>query len=287
MSDSEITTFVEQDTGKFRKNKNDKFYTHPIIAKLCIKKIIDTIPSSANYIWMEPSAGNGAFLHNIPAGYERIGIDIEPDANDILQQNFLEWTPPNSSKKIIVFGNPPFGRQSSLAKSFISKSCKFASFIAFILPKSFTKPSMNNAFDLKFHCIFQEELGKNSFLLNNCPYNVPCIFQIWEKRDTDREIPDKVTPNGYIYVKHNNTYDIAFRRVGALAGKCYKCNSEITYCKQSHYFLKFNAELLAQINNIIEKINKHVFPSNTVGSRSLSKSEVNEVINDIIHSLVE
>jgi hypothetical protein len=34
--------------------------------------------------------------------------------------------------------------------------------------------------------------------------------------------------------------------------------------------------------DIIEKINKHTFPSNTVGPRSLSKSEVNVVLNQII-----
>ena len=38
-------------------------------------------------------------------------------------------------------------------------------------------------------------------------------------------------------------------------------------------------------NLIIEKINNHIFPSNTVGPRSLSKSETNVVINNIIGSV--
>ena len=36
---------------------------------------------------------------------------------------------------------------------------------------------------------------------------------------------------------------------------------------------------------IIDKINAHIFPSNTVGPRSLSKSEANIVINQILLEL--
>ena len=46
----------------------------------------------------------------------------------------------------------------------------------------------------------------------------------------------------------------------------------------THYFLKFDNFSI----DIIEKLNNHVFPSNTVGPRSLSKPEVNEVINKTI-----
>jgi hypothetical protein len=37
---------------------------------------------------------------------------------------------------------------------------------------------------------------------------------------------------------------------------------------------------------IIEKVNQHTFPSNTVGPRSLSKSEANEVLNEVLKELV-
>lgn len=282
---SKNKTPKNQDTGKFRKNSKDQFYTNENVAKLCISKIIKFLPVTRTYLWIEPSAGNGAFLHNIPAEYERIGIDIDPKADDILQQDFLKWIPP-SERDIIIFGNPPFGRQSSVAKKFISKSCEFAKVIAFILPKSFTKPSMNNIFDLNFHLIYSIELDKNSFLINDSPYDVPCVFQIWEKKETNRIIPEKIQPVGYSYVKHTDRYDIAFRRVGGLAGKCYK-NNGTKYSMQSHYFIKFDTNLVTYLDNIIEKINKHVFPSNTVGSRSLSKTEANTVINDIIQNTTE
>lgn len=273
----------KQDTGKFRTNMKDQFYTNETVAKSCINNIINILPYTSKYIWIEPSAGNGAFLNNVPTSYEKIGIDIEPQAKDIIKQDYLKWLPPKD-KDIIIFGNPPFGRQSSLAKSFISKSCEFAKVIAFILPKSFTKPSMFNVFDLKFHLIHSTELEKDSFVINGSKYDVPCVFQIWQKNNTDRIIEAKVEPNGFQYVKPSENYDIVFRRVGGLAGKCYK-NDGTDYSIQSHYFIKFNDNVVHFIDNIIEKINNHIFPNNTLGPRSLSKSETNLVVNDILENL--
>jgi hypothetical protein len=273
----------KQDTGKFRTNMKDQFYTNENVAKSCIQSIISLLPFTKKYLWLEPSAGNGSFLHNIPSSFEKIGLDLEPKAKNILKQDYLKWIPP-SNKDIIVFGNPPFGRQSSLAKAFISKSCDFAKIIAFILPKSFTKPSMFNAFDLKFHLIHSVELEKDSFVINGSKYDVPCVFQIWQKKDTDRNIEEKVKPNGFEYVKANEKYHIAFRRVGGLAGKCYK-NDGSEFSTQSHNFIKFNDNIVSYIDTIIEKTNSHIFPSNTLGPRSLSKSEANIVINKIIQSV--
>ena len=143
---------------------------------------------------------------------------------------------------------------------------------------------MFNAFDLKFHLIHSKELEKDSFIINGLKYDVPCVFQIWQKKDSNRMIDKKISPVGFDYIKPNEQYHIAFRRVGGLAGKCYK-NSGEKFSIQSHYFIKFNENLIPYINIIIDKINIHTFPSNTLGPRSLSKSEANIVINMIIQSI--
>lgn len=270
-----------QDTGKFRTNTKDQFYTNVDVAKACIQQIVDHVPRANEYIWVEPSAGNGSFLNNIPDNIDKIGLDIEPRGNGIIEQDFLTWTPP-INRDVIVFGNPPFGRQSSLAKAFIVKSCEFAKIIAFILPKSFVKPSMSKAFDLKFNLIYCGVLEKNSFEINNtCRYDVPCVFQIWKKMDVDRPIDEKILPRGFVYTNSSDRYHFAFRRVGGLAGRSYR-NDGTKYSVQSHYFIKLNEPHIEHVDMIIEKINDHEFPSNTVGPRSLSKSETNIVINEII-----
>jgi hypothetical protein len=303
----------KQDTGKYRVNTKDQFYTSPHVAKKCIQILIShlhngelyspVLPLSA-YLWVEPSAGNGAFLNNIPETYDKIGIDIEPRSANILKQDFLTWVPPVqkiNQKPVIIFGNPPFGRQSSLAKAFIAHSCSFAStsVIAFILPRSFVKPSMSCAFDLHFHCIHSSDVERNAFVLGggdggagaDTRYDVPCVFQIWQKRSVPRIVPEKITEKGFQYVKETDPHDIVIRRVGVYAGRCFhgnNNNSATEYNKQTHYFIKLDEQFVAaqHVKQIVEKINAHVFPTNTTGPRSLSKSEVNIVLNMILNQVI-
>ena len=292
-----------QDTGKFRTNTKDQFYTSPSVAKKCIETVIyhlhnNTLLSPvlplSSYLWIEPSAGNGAFLHNIPDTYDKIGIDIDPRAANILKQDFLTWMPPSGTKPIIVFGNPPFGSQSTLAKAFITHSCKFASIITFILPKSFVKPSMSCAFDTMFHCMHTSDIAPHAFVINDgTTYDVPCVFQIWQKMSAPRVVAQKVTEKGFQYVKNTEAHHFAFRRVGVYAGRCYITNIagekiegvSYNYSPQSHHFLKLDHDIADRIMEISRKINSHIFPSNTVGPRSLSKTEINTVINSILENL--
>jgi hypothetical protein len=73
---------------------------------------------------------------------------------------------------------------------------------------------------------------------------------------------------------------MAFRRVGGTAGTCYLAPG--AFSVQSHYFMKFDDRYVPHLQKIKDSINNHVFPSNTVGPRSLSKGEANEVINLIL-----
>ena len=298
----------KQDTGKYRTNTKDQFYTSPDVAKKCIHILISRLHNGelyspvlplSSYLWVEPSAGNGAFLNSIPDTYDKIGIDIEPSIGsskeNILKQDFLTWMPPiHNQKPVIIFGNPPFGRQSSLAKAFVAHSCKFASIstIAFILPRSFVKPSMSCAFGLHFHCIHSSDVERNAFVLGggDASYDVPCVFQIWQKRSVPRIVPEKITEKGFQYVKETDPRDIVIRRVGVYAGRCFHgdINSATEYNKQTHYFIKLDEQFVAaqHIKQIVDNINAHVFPTNTTGPRSLSKPEINIVLNAVLNAVV-
>ena len=277
---------AEQDTGKFRTNTKDQYYTKANVAAFCVAQIITAIEGSyiGGWQWIEPSAGNGVFLKLGPTG--SIGIDIDPKGAGVIKGDFLSWTP-GGTKKRLVYGNPPFGRQGALAKAFIKHATSAtvaADAVAFILPRSFVKPSMNRVFPPKFHCVYSSELDKNAFEVNGEAYDVPCVFQIWVKKTTDRPVVAAAAAAGFSYVKAGEPFHIAFRRVGGLAGQCYpSVGTAAAYSAQSHYFLVLDDPTLTA--RVIEEVNKHVFPSNTVGPRSLSKSEANIVINEIIEKL--
>ena len=168
-----------QDTGRQR-SQLDQFYTSPGVARACVDILRRWVEGSR--VWIEPSAGTGAFLDIVP---DAIGYDIDPKHPRIHSANFLEVDVPEGS---VVYGNPPFGRQGSLAKAFIAHASRAASVIGFILPRSFTKPSMQKTFPPTFHLVDSLELPPNSFVVNDRPYDVPCVFQVWKRKDTPREV---------------------------------------------------------------------------------------------------
>lgn len=282
----EMSVPTAQDTGKFRKNTKDQFYTKAAVAKTCVDTLLGLFPGAGApgaYQWIEPSAGTGAFLKAVPAGLDVVGLDIDPRAPQIQKGDFLDWSP-TTEKRRIFFGNPPFGRQGSTAKAFIKHAAAYAEIIAFILPRSFVKPSMSRAFPPEFHCRHSEELPANSFEVNGAEYDVPCVFQIWENKGVPRAPATVVEPVGFSYVKPGETYHIAFKRAGGNAGKCLPAVAGANYNTQYHNFIRLEAPFVPAIPAILEKMNAHVFPSNTTGPRSLSKSEANLVLNEVLAS---
>lgn len=169
-------------TGLKRSNK-EQYFTKQKVSKELIHILNEFHPINKFDIIIEPSAGSGSFLKELNNFETKkiISYDIEPKYKNIIKQDYLELD--LKYKNCLVIGNPPFGRQSGLAKKFIKKSCNFCDVIAFILPKSFKKKSMYNCFDLYFHKVFEKDLELNSFEFESKEYSVPCVFQIWKKRN--------------------------------------------------------------------------------------------------------
>lgn len=273
---------IKQKKGLHR-NIIDKFYTKNDVVNMCMNIIISKINISENDLIIEPSAGNGSFINAIKSITNNYKFyDIEPEHKEIEKQNYLELNIFDLKKynKIHVIGNPPFGRQSSHAIKFIKKSCDFCDSVSFILPRSFKKNSMKKHFSDYFHLIYEIDLPINSFLVDNLEHNVPCILQIWEKKEIMRNKPEKIIPINFKFVNKKDNPDISFRRVGVYAGSISKDVDNKS--EQSHYFIKF-------INNItvdetIEKINKIIFDTNnTVGPKSISKQELIYKYNIILN----
>jgi predicted RNA methylase len=264
-----------------KRNTIDKYYTNDSVVDLCINKIKECLViDPSEHLIIEPSAGNGSFIKGIRTlSNHCLFYDLEPENPDIIKQDYLEYNIVDKYDNIHVIGNPPFGRQSSLAIKFIKKSCEFCNSISFILPLSFKKESLKRHFPLQFHLIYEYDLPKDAFLVNNAPYDVPCVFQIWEKKSHKRIVIEKLKPNHYTFVKKIDNPDISFRRVGVNAGMInvsYQDKSE-----QSHYFIKFSNSFSEKM---LEELKTIQYPGrdHTVGPKSISKQEVIKQFNPLL-----
>jgi hypothetical protein len=264
-----------QQTGK-KRNTIDKFYTNPNIVNKYIQKFIPFIEK--NDLIIEPSAGSGVWttpLHE----YNLLAFDIQPEGEGIQEKNFLDLNLYSFQNKLHFIGNPPFGRQASLAKKFIKHmvKCENTQTIGFILPKSFKKISFQKVFPLNFHLEYQDDIEKNAFLANGKPHDVPCVFQIWKKKNINRIVPKELKPKGYKFVKKENNHDYSLRRVGVYAGKISDDTDNKSF--QSHYFIKLDEgdkKFIDKYNNAINF--EH---NNTVGPKSISKQEFIQVLNGL------
>ncbi len=263
----------------------DKFYTKASIVDLCLTQFRQNVSLQPSDLIIEPSAGNGAFLHKIKLFHTNcIGYDILPDDDAIVKQDYLAVDSAQIRKslgsfdKIYVVGNPPFGKQSSLAKKFIQKSAEFCDGIGFILPKSFKKESLMKSFPLHFHLLISIDLPSHSFEVDGKEHDVPCVFQIWTKQSSERKKQEKVKPTKhYEFVSQSDTPHFSFRRVGVYAGTLSKDIQNKSV--QSHYFIRLQDA--TRVEEFYTKYNDHVrFDfDNTAGPKSVSKNELITQLN--------
>jgi len=274
-------------TNGLKRNTIDKYYTKEIVVDLCLNFVKKYIEIKTEDLIIEPSAGNGSFIAGIKSLTNNFKFyDLEPENDEIIKQDYLLYDYDTENikgnfGKIHIIGNPPFGRQSSLAIKFIKKSCEFCDSISFILPKSFKKDSLKKMFPLNYHLTFEFDLPEKSFLVDGIEYNVPCIFQIWEKKDVKRTIIENVEPLNFIFVGKTENPDISFRRVGVNAGKIDTKNEEKSI--QSHYFIKFtNGKSITENINKLSAITYDF--NNTVGPKSISKQELIIKFNPLLET---
>jgi predicted RNA methylase len=254
--------------------KLDQFYTKKAVAEN-FYNILNKKYNLKEYKLIEPSAGTGSFSSLFHKN--SIALDLDPKSDEIIKQDFLNFDGTELPKdNVFVVGNPPFGKNSSLAIKFFNKSAEFADYIAFILPQTFKKESVINKLNINFHLVNEIILQKNSFEFNNEDYDVPCVFQVWEKRKIKRENINSMKKSKLFNFVKKSDADFAIRRVGGLAGKVI-LDFE-SYKEPSHYYIKVNTQEIG-INELINKLIS-IYPDlqrlarYSAGNPSLSKGEL-------------
>jgi hypothetical protein len=276
-----------------------QYYTADNVALACVIRLQSRLGislSEAFGLAVEPAYGRGAFV----AALRLLGIrDIDyfdiDSSDDAHRADFLEINMPrsclpphNGSGDILTIGNPPFGKNASLAVAFFNKAASYSRVVAFIVPKTFRKTSIQRRLDRRFFLILDADIPDNAFTLCNEVVTMPCAFQVWIRQTTlIRPISELVrSTDDFYFVDAAACFDIAIRRVGVNAGRIFERGSS-SMSATSYMFLKLTGtisrnEMLRRIYSL--QLESTPCKANTAGCPSISKAELCELYNTIYHN---
>lgn len=258
-----------------RARRLDQFYTRDEVADelhgwFSNQCAAHNLCKSAPPQFMEPSAGTGSFLRLLPPG--SIAFDIDPKALGIIQADFLEMRL-EARANLIVIGNPPFGKNANMAIRFFNHAASAATVIAFIVPLTFQKLSVQNRLDLRFHLLDELPVPKGSFIFEGKRKDVPAVFQIWVKRSEQRQriYPCTTHPDfQFLTGADAHKANFAIQRVGANAGRIHH---NLQAKPSAHYFIKASPGI-DDLEAIMGKLDFKTAAMRTSGNPSLAKTEL-------------
>jgi hypothetical protein len=186
------------------------------------------------------------------------------------------------TKRILVIGNPPFGRVSSLAIKFFNHAASWCDIIAFIVPRTFRRVSVQNRLDARFHLRHDEDIP-----MDPCSFSPPmmakCCFQVWEKTQTKRNTIDLSTSHpDWDFLSYGpkddkgqptppTGADIAFRAYGGRCGQLVLSGFE-TLRPKSWHFLKCNMNkevLIQRLQSLDYSLSENTARQNSIGRGEL------------------
>ena len=195
--------------GNTRVTGKEQYYTPRSLAKSLIVDVLNVVvEKSGTYfldtdcLWVEPAGGTGNFVNTVKElGHRVWSCDIEPKSEGIQRFDFLELdVTAFKNKHVIVYGNPPFGRNNSLSVKFFNHAADVAEYIAFLVPRSWRKWSVQDKLDNRFHLVFDRDVTEHFVDEENIDLSgigIRTCFQIWKKSTSLRK-PVEVEDRGFI-----------------------------------------------------------------------------------------
>lgn len=252
----------------------DQFYTQPEYAKIFFQSLQHYSQFQEADWYVEPSAGQGSFF-DLMDPLKRIGLDIDPKGTGLLQQDFLTWSPTQVGT-FVTIGNPPFGKNTSLAVKFFNHAAKFSTMIAFIVPRTFRKESVVRRLNPYWHKVQDADVTEYSFTFEGMPKDVTCCAQVWLKKD-ERRLEQHVwgkkdVENWFRFTRNPDEADFAIQRVGARAGLI-RVRDFKGYSRSSHYFICAHGDSNAMLKRF-QMLEFGEVKNQTAGNPSISIAEL-------------
>lgn len=257
----------------------EQYYTAPEVAARCVRYASELLDFDRFAHLIEPSAGDGAFLHLLPEE-KRLGIDLAPRAPSVVAANFLTWTPPLFSGPLLVIGNPPFGQRAAQAFAFLHKACAISDAVAFILPRSFNKYTFQNRVDTNFH--LAGSFDCEDFVGGGGErQTVRTVFQVWRRGDHARDEITLPSTHPDFDMKHchlsrvspadlatlQERYEFTIAQVGASFAPRDAC--DVT--RGSHWFIR---PTVPGVRERFERLDFSFLDGMNTAHKSLSKKDI-------------
>ena len=264
--------------GNRRVTGKEQYYTPSDLARRLVDTVADVVGGLEGRIVLEPAGGTGAFVKAAKAAgaAKVIAFDIEPKCRGVKAADFLQTE--LATTKAITISNPPFGRNNSLSIPFFNHAADASDYIAFIVPKSWRKWSIINRLDRRFHLVYDEDL-KIDYVDDSGEHikansNLSTVFQIWQKRKTQRTLV-KVTDHEFIKKVAPHDADVALTIFG------YNCGRVRTEFKRekntTQMYLKLNHPRALEA---LQAVDFSRFFRNTAYTEALSLQEINFLLNE-------
>lgn len=264
------------------KIENDKYYSPQHIVDLVIQRTKEVIGLDNISEFIEPSAGNGAFLDKLyELGKSVLAYDLYPERDDIMEQDYLKLDLEYKQGRCVI-GNPPFGIKNTLSVKFYKKSISLADYIVFILPISQLN---NNQQMYEFDLIHSEDLK----IQNYTNKNIHCVLNIYKRslnglnkkpiyKLKDVEVLEWRRTGSY---NIPNNFDYAICGFGSSIGK--QIDFKTQYVNEK-YIVVHNKKYLEKIINVLKNAKwKEIF--NMTASPALYQWQVYKYLKEQIPEL--
>ena len=160
---------------------------------------------------------------------------------------------------------------------FFNHAGKFADVIAFIVPRTFKRISVQNRLHEDFHLLFEEDIPIGSF--DPPTMKAKCVYQVWEKRAKKRKkvILHNEHPD-FTFVDPEDA-NIAIKAYGG-TGDCGTIEREFNSLNpKAYHFIKCSEEVADKFKHL----NYYPLASDTVRQDSIGQKELILFLNGYNH----
>jgi len=256
----------------------EQFYTPAALANELTSFALSHIPNWQQKRFLEPAAGTGSFVRALQLnGIESItAVDKYPKHELAIEADFLDFQPDEDG--FVTLSNPPFGRNNALSIPFFNRAAEFSDHIAFLVPRSWRKWSVQNRLDPAFHLVADRDVFvsyEDEFAEPLAPTNeLRTCFQIWSRGTSPRE--RIVVPDNELVAKTSpGDADVAIRVFGFGCGKVLW-----DFPRQPNTTLIFLKIMDSRAGELLAELDYQRFTKNTAYTEALAFTELNYLLNE-------